>query len=552
MKKQEKGSLQNLIQLLKLDKSEIGSIYFYAILSGIIQLSLPIGIQAIIGFVLGAKMVTSVYVLIFLILLAVLAVGYLQINQMKIVEKIQQKIFVRYALQFSEKIPRLNIKDIDNYYLPEKINRFFDTLNIQKGISKLLLDIPIATIQILFGLVLLSLYHPLFIVFALLLVILLWIMFKVTSSKGLKTSVEESNHKYNVVAWLQEMGRVIASFKYSQGTHLNLLKTDAILLKYISARTSHFKVLLFQYNFLVFFKVSITALMLLLGTYLLFNQLLNVGEFVAAEIVIITIINAIEKIIISLENVYDVITGLIKTDSVLEIEEDKDGTIQLNSNTINIEISNVSFSYNIDTNSVLENVSLSIPSNSITIISGEENSGKSTFLKLLAGTYNNYNGSITINNIPFQNYLLQSIRSKTGILLYEQDIFEGSVYDNISLGRTNISIENIMEVAKQLKIEDFISSFPQSFDTILHPLGQKLPSSLTKKIILLRALVNNPALLILENPFMGFDEDTNTNIKNYLLDIAKSRTIIISSNDAEFTKKCKVAVLIHNKKVTIK
>lgn len=218
--------LRRLWDLILLEKQEISSIYFYAILGGLVQLSLPLGVEAIVGFVLGATMVTSILCAITLVVLGVLAVGLLQINQMKMIEKIQQKIFVRNAFEFAECIPRFDLLKVDNYYLPEKANRFFDTLNVQKGLSKLLLDIPIASIQILLGLLLLSLYHPIFIAFGLLLVTMLAIILKLTSHQGLITSIEESNYKYAVVGWLEEMARVLKSFKFSQGTHLNLQKTD--------------------------------------------------------------------------------------------------------------------------------------------------------------------------------------------------------------------------------------------------------------------------------------------------------------------------------------
>jgi len=490
-------------------------------------------------------MVTSVYLLIFFLILAVLLVGYLQINQMKIIERIQQKIFVYYTFEFAEKIPNIDINQVDNHYLPEKINRFFETLNVQKGLSKLLIDIPTATIQIIFGLILLSLYHPLFIVFSLVLVAILWVIFKITGQKGLKTSIEESNNKYEVVAWLEDLGRVIKSFKHSQGTNLNLIKTDEKTIKYLESRTSHFKVLLFQFKSLIFFKTTITALMLILGTYLLFEQKINVGQFVAAEIVIITIINAIEKTISSLENVYDVATGLYKLDSILDFQNETTGGIELISDEINVEIKDMSFSYN-DKDILFKNLSLKIPSNAITVITGEENSGKSSFLRLLSGAYNNYSGSINFNNIPLQNYSLKSIRSNMGILLYDKDIFEGSLYENVTLGRDNIDINHILKVAKEIGIENFITFFPKSFNTKIEPLGRKLPNSLIKKILLLRALINNPKILILEEPWAGFDNETKINVQEYLMRNAKYRTIIISTNDDEFIKKCNSSFKIIN------
>ncbi len=160
---QKISPLKRIQSLIKDHNQEIRSIYLFSILGGIVNLSLPLGVQTIIGLVMGATMVTSIYVLIFLVVLGVFLMGLFQINQMKIIESIQQKVFAHYAFEFADKIPRLDLKQMDKYHIPEKVNRFFDSLNIQKGFAKLLLDIPVATVQIVFGIVLLSLYHPLFI-----------------------------------------------------------------------------------------------------------------------------------------------------------------------------------------------------------------------------------------------------------------------------------------------------------------------------------------------------------------------------------------------------
>ena len=522
-----------LLELLKLEKSEISAIYFYAILDGLIQLSLPLGIQAIIGFALGAQMVTSVYVLIILVVTAVLFVGILQINQMKIIEKIQQKIFVRYSFQFAEKIPKLDLKEIDKVYLPEKINTFFDTLNIQKGISKLLLDIPIATIQIIFGLILLSLYHPLFIVFSVILILVVWFIFALTGKRGLETSVAESEHKYAVIGWLEEMARAIKSFKYSQGTHLNLQKTDEHCVKYVSSRTAHFKILMFQFKALIAFKVSITALMLIIGTILLFDQRLNIGEFVAAEIVILTIIGSLEKLIKALESVYDVVTGLFKVETILGKSSEKDGQLSFSADKADVSIDKMSFSYD-DNTILLQDVNAFIPGNSLTVISGAEGSGKSTILKLLTGCYSDFEGSIEINDIPIQSYSLGSLRKATGIFLFEQDLFQGTLYENITLGFTEISQEDILKLGAELGFGNFIAAFPQVFDTQIDPSGKNLPNSLVRKILLLRALVNKPKILILEEPWIGLGEKTAQSIKDYIVKTSKNNLVVVSTNDSSF------------------
>ena len=107
-------SIRKFIEIIRLEKREVSAIYFYAILSGLIQLSLPLGIQAIINFAQVAvgrsKMPASMWLLMSLVVGGVFVAGLLQVNQMKVVEKIQQRIFSRYALDFTYKIPHLSYK----------------------------------------------------------------------------------------------------------------------------------------------------------------------------------------------------------------------------------------------------------------------------------------------------------------------------------------------------------------------------------------------------------------------------------------------------------
>ena len=187
------GALRKFFQVIRLEKREVSAIYFYSILSGLIQLSLPLGIQAIINFAQAAagsgRLPVSIGILIALVLGGVLVAGILQVNQMKIIEKIQQRLFTRYAFEFSFKIPRVDSNAINHYHLPELVNRFFETTTLQKSLSKFLLDIPMAIIQILFGLILLSFYNPTFIFLGLLLFLLLYLILYFTAKRGLFESM---------------------------------------------------------------------------------------------------------------------------------------------------------------------------------------------------------------------------------------------------------------------------------------------------------------------------------------------------------------------------
>ncbi len=544
--------LRRLINLLSLEKKEISSIYFFAILSGLIQLSVPLGIQAIIGFVLGAAMVTSIYVLIIVVVIGVLFVGVMQVNQMKIIEKIQQKLFTRYAFEFAELMPQFDLKKIDSFYLPEKVNRFFDVISLQKGVSKILLDVPIASIQILFGLLLLMLYHPFFIAFGLLLIFVLWLILRFTSQSGLNTSLSESKYKYKVVAWFEEMARVIKTFKFSQGSHLNLKKTDENVLKYLNARTAHFNVLMFQFRSLIAFKVAITSAMLAVGTYLLLSQQLNIGEFIAAEIVILSVITAIEKLISSLDSVYDVITGLEKLATFTEIPLEKDGNLAFIKNQNGIEVKLIDFNFEYSLNDkTLQNLNITIPSNSVVCILGEEASGKTTLLHSLSGSFRDFEGSILLNNIPMVNYKLEDLRSNIGLYLNEHDIFDGTIMENITMGRSNISPESIYQSADQLGISAFMNNMPLGYNTKIDSSGNKLPSSIVKKILLLRAFANNPNLVLLEEPWQGFDEIIKNKMIDFFTNKTIKKTVFIVSNDEYFASKCDMKINFNKGKAIV-
>lgn len=550
-------SFRNIVGLLAAERREIAAIYFFAILNGLIQLSLPLGVQSIIGFVLGASVRASMIILIVLVVLGVLMAGMMQVSQMKLIEKIQQKLFVRYAFAFMNHIPTLDLKKNDNIYLPELTNRFFDVPVLQKSLAKILLDIPIATIQILFGLILLSFYHAGFIVFGLLLIGVLILILKYTGYRGLETSIDESTYKFKTAAWIQETARVIKSIKLAKSNDLHLHKLDDQVSNYLTARNSHFRVLLFQYHVLVIFKTLITAAMLVIGTYLLVEQQLNIGQFVAAEIVIIMVLNSVEKLIINIASVYDTLTAKEKISSVTEKASEPKGqmVMQPSARGVSLEMKNLSFSYD-DVKNVLQDVSINIKANDRVCIRGRDSSGKSTLLRIMAGAYTDFKGAFLLDDVPVANYDLDSLRSQTGVLFNQQDIFHGSMWHNITLGNETITLEDVRETARRTGLNDYIASLPNGYDTLLDPTGNRLSRSATQKILLVRALVSRPRLLLLEEPWINYDNNWRKQIMQLILE-QRNTTLVVITEDEDYCRQCdkiillsdegKASVIINNK-----
>ena len=524
----------NLFKYVTKEKKDVTNIYFYAILNGLVQLSVPLGIQSIVSFVMGATMATSIYILIAFVVLGTWLVGYFRLKVMQIIEKIQQKIFVDFALAFAEKLPKVNLSATRKYYLPELVNRFFDTQNLQKGISKILLEIPTALIQILFGILLLSFYHPWFLVFGALVIICVIFIFRFTMESGIKSSIDESDKKYEVASWLEDIAASIKTFKLNSKTEIHVAETDNRLVNYLNDRTSHFRVLVIQYKTIIAFKVIITLVMLVIGTYLLVNQQLNIGAFIATEIVVLMIMTAVEKLIISLESYYDVIAALSKLNKVTDLPEEDLGAITLeNQNSgFEIEFKEVNFAFN-DYQMILENVNFKIAENSLNVITGSLGSGKSLLLNMMTGFYEPTSGRILFDKIPLKNVDKISLRNQIGMFLEDMTIIKGTVYENIVLGQTHISAEQILDISEEIGVDDFSSLFSNGFFTKISETDTEISFSSKKKIMLLRALVGERRLLILEDPLDGMDDAFKIKMREHLSNLKENTTVIVVSEDPE-------------------
>jgi ABC-type bacteriocin/lantibiotic exporter with double-glycine peptidase domain len=545
-------SLYKLFRLLRLDGKEITALYLLSILSGLIQLSLPLGIQAIINFAIVAtgrkQLPASMWVLILLVVLGVLFTGMLKINQMKIVEKMQQKIFTRFSFEFSYRIPKLNVKSIDQYHLPELVNRFFDIPTLQKSLAKLLLDIPTAVIQLCFGLILLAFYNSVFIVFGIILLVVLYLILYVSSPKGFEASLEESNYKYDLGGWVQEIARGIKTFKFFNSFNIHLEKTNNLLEGYLHARNRHFQILKLQYWSLVVFKILITAAMLIVGGILLIRQQINIGQFIAAEIIILTIMNAVEKLIVSLETVYDLLTSVEKINKITEKPIDEEGSYEfVKKQGIEIEAKNLSFGF--EKNDILQNISFHIKPGQKVAITGDGDSGKTVLLRLLTGVFQDFEGDLSFDQVPINNYNLNTLRNNIGIYMQKQDIFSASLWENITLGNKEVKEQDVLDTFKIVGLESFYKSLNKGFDTHLEPTGKQLSSSSVQKLLIARSLLNQPALLLLDEPMKLFAADDKQYLQNYLFGL-KDVTIIFTTNDPSLISKSEM--VIHLEKGSIK
>ena len=547
------SSWQRLIKLLKLESKDIKQIFYYAIFAGVVNLSLPLGIQAIINLIQGAQISSSWIVLVVLVTMGVAFVGILQLMQMRIIENFQQKIFTRSSFEFAYRFPKIKMTELREYYPPELANRFFDTLTVQKGLSKILIDFPAAILQIVFGLLLLSFYHPFFIIYGILLILLVYIVFKFSAQRGLDTSLLESKQKYKVAHWLQEIARSVLSFKLSGKTQLALEKNDLLTSNYLDARESHFKVLIQQFIKLIGFKILVTAGLLVIGGFLVLNQQMNIGQFVAAEIIILLVISSVEKLILGLESFYDVLTSLEKLGQVVDrsLEPQEGDTLTNDDQDFRIELDHVFYSVPDRMNPLLSDISMIIEPKDRIMIYGSNGSGKSTLLKLISGILEPSKGSIYVNNIDLKGMKLNDYRALIGQSLPEESPFEGTIRENLTFGDPSITESDISWALEKTGLVNFVKSQPQGLRTVLYPEGKKLSQTAAKKIVLARSILKRPKLLLLKDPLEQFEKLEAQRIMDFLTDKNNPWALIVVSYNKDWETKCTRVIKLEDGKIEL-
>jgi ABC-type bacteriocin/lantibiotic exporter with double-glycine peptidase domain len=549
-----KTPFQRFLQLIVAERKEIGYLYVYAIIAGLVSLSLPLGIQSIIGLVSSGQISTSVIVLIFFIVLGLLLSGGLQVMQLYMVEYIQMRLFTKSAFDFAFRLPRIKSELLLNKYPPEMMNRFFDVVSLQKSFSKILIDFSAALLQIFFGMVLLSLYHPLFLLLGTVLLTLLWIAIRMTGPKALDYSLKESKYKYATVHWLEEIARSLSTFKLASYSNVPVEKTDGLVTNYLHARKGHFKVLLTQYWYFIAFKVLITGGLLIMGSYLLISKSINLGQFVASEIIIILLLNAVEKMISQLDMVYDMLTSVEKLGQITDLPIEYPRGINADqlvprATGLEIKVNQLNYKFPDNDKFTLKNISFNINKGQKVVLTGYNNSGKTTLLNVMLGYYSSFQGIIAYNGVSLKNYNHSSLIKHIGDNISQEDIFESTITDNITMGRKDIPLAQVQQAIDAVGLTDFVLSREKGLDTILERTMHGLSDVIIQRLILARSIASSPALLLIEDFVDGMKSEEKERILSLLFDHNNPCTLIMVSDHEEVLQKADSILHMSNGKL---
>ncbi|HZF67409.1 MAG TPA: ATP-binding cassette domain-containing protein [Gemmatirosa sp.] len=550
--------MERLWVLLLREKRDVLLVFGYATIAGLFSLALPLGIQQIVQLVSGRMILQPTYILVAFVLVGTIVVGVLQLTQMSVVETIQQRVFARLALEFSFRVPRLRHEVSLREDLPEAMNRFFETVNIQKSLQKLLLDLPTALLTILFGLILLTAYHPYFTFFSAALVFGLAGIFWLTGPRGLATSIQESKYKYRAVHWLEEMARASTAFKYAGRSALPVERMDDLTTGYLKYRKQHFRVLVQQTASVIAFKVLIVGALLVLGIVLVQRNQITLGQFVASEIVIVTVLAGIEKLVLSLATVYDMLTAVDKIGHVTDLPMETPGGLALQASDpahgrphgLAIEVRGLTHRYSTSATAALQDIALVVAPGERVGITGYDGSGQTTLLKVLGGLVDGYDGALSINGVPMRDLDRVGLRDAIGQYLSATDLFDGTVEENITVGRPHITPYDVLRALGLVGLGRWIQEQPLGLRTPVTNGGRALATHVISRMLMAQAIVGDPRLVIVDDYYQNVEPDCRQALVQCLTDRAHPWTLLLVSHDPSFLAACDRVLVLENGRIS--
>lgn len=524
--------IDRILDLIQNEKKDLITLVYLSFGYSLLAVGTPIAIQVLVNNVsMGGVMQPLIITSIILFGLLIIS-GVIFALEAYVVELIERRLFVNTAMRVAKKTQGAQISIYDRHNPVELVNRFFDVTTVQKSTATMLTVGLMASLQIIIGSLVIVFYSLYFAIIIAALFLFFWFMLRVLGKNAEQTAIDESEAKYATASWLETIPGNFYLFKFYNGLELAETRTNALVCDYLNKRTKHFTHLFKQLFGAVIFYAFIATAMLLVGGMLVVNSQINLGQFVAAELIFFGILAAFIRITALLSDYYDILAAVHKIGVLDDLPQEE---IKNNQTTLDalqtIAVEEISFPYN-ERITAVQNISFSLSKGNSLAIMGTSGKGKSTIVDLITGLRNPNQGQIEYNGIDLRQINLHTLRRVIGIAK-EVEVFEGSIINNIRLENNNISMHEINDVLDNLGLADDFSKLERGLDTQLTGFGAPLSTTQLQRLMLARAIATKPELLIVDGLIDNLSQKQTKIVIDYLK-IVKQNCMLILTTRSEY------------------
>lgn len=544
LNEQKRSPLARVLEVVDLERTDIRLLLVLITGVGVLNLAIPVAVQALINTVTMGGLLKPLAVISIMLLMFLLLAGTLYVLEMYVVEMIQRRLLVRAALDAAMKAQSAEISVHDQTNMTELMNRFFSVITVQKSAATLLTTGISSLLHGVIGSLILIFYSIYFaLAVALILVILLVVVF-VVGRRAEPTAIDESQAKYELAAWLETIASNLNTFKFSAGLDLAMRRVDELAGNFISRRSEHFRILLSQYLGGILLYAVGGTFMLALGGMLVIQGQINLGQFVAAELIIFTVLASFLRLIGQLEYFYDMLASMDKLGVLQDIPQERRGSGSISVDApIRLAVHDLVYDYL--SNTVRQSgISFKVAAGGHLAVLGSSGSGKSNLAELLTGLRQPVSGRIEYNDVDLRLLDLREIRRHIGFVS-TIETFEDTVLENVRVGRSDITVEQVSQLLGQLGLLDAIARLEQGLDTRLATSGAPLSSSETRLLMLCRALIARPALLIIDSLLDPLSDTDRARALDVIFERSDC-TLVLFTRIPEIAARCEQILQLHS------
>lgn len=514
-----KTAHQRLLDILNLERNDIYLLVILTFGYGLLGLATPVAVQALVNTVTMGGVMQPLYVISVMLFVLLLFAGLLYIFEIYIVELIQRRIYIRYTIKSGKVIQGIQTQIYDGHNPEEIMNRFLDVSNAQKAAATLLTTGLTAVLQGIVGGLVLMFYSVFFIAVVVFISIALAVIILFLGRLGFPTALVESNVKYDTIAWLETIARGNYLFKFFNAKKRAEITTNQLAADYLDARKTHFRILFKQNLTAILIYAAAGTAMLALGGALVIQGQINIGQFVAAELIIFGVLYSFLSVTHKLEYYYDMLVSLEKLGVVEDLPQETTGSYLPESGQYTlIEMHGISFAYS-ERVKPINNLSFELSRGQSLAILGASGTGKSTLVELMTGLREPSKGYISAENIDLRQLSLQDYRNHVG-MVSKVEFIEKSLLDNLILDRTHVSLDDLHQTLISLDLDKEIANLKDGLDTKVTVSGTPLSTSQAQRLMLVRAVIGKPDLLVID----GLLDNLNRKELEVMLKLLKQNT----------------------------
>lgn len=529
---------RRLRAILRPDRADVWSVFWFAVVTGLLSLAVPVAVQQLVTTIAFGALLQPVVVLAALLGGVLVFGAVLRALQTYVVEIIQRRLFVRVVADLATRLPRVRSDAFDRQPGPELVNRFFDVMTLQKASAGLLLDGLALALQTAIGLLILAFYHPMLLGFDVVLLGCIALIVFSPMRRAIHSAIAESRAKYDVAGWMEELARHPIAFKLTGGPAFARARADTLTRQYLAHRHDHFRVLFRQIIASLGLQVVANVGLLVLGGALVIAGELSLGQLIAAELIVTLVVASFTKFGKHLESFYDLLAATDKIGHLLDLPLERtsgEGHRETASGAT-LGVRGLSFAYEGGA-TVLAGLNFDVPSGARCAITGPSGSGKSTLMELLYGLRTPSAGHIELDGTDLRNLRLESLREHVAVVK-GFEIMEGTLLDNIRMGRSSVSIADVSDALRSVGLLDDVQDMPEGLQTHLSTDGLPLSVGQARRVMLARAIVGRPRLLLLDEALEGLDEEVRARVLDTLFDRSAPWTLVAVTHHQELVARC--------------